>query len=138
MTRNVLLTIASLLSILFFTFHVSDDFVRGMDTSDGYRLLFGILLITIWLYGTLILTGKRSGYIVMLIFGVLGSLVPVLHMSGEGLIGGRVAGDSTGAFFWAWNNIALDVTSVFSIILAVRCLWNPQWGQSRLFNNPNT
>ncbi len=31
MKRNVMLTIASLLSILFFTFHLADDIVRGME-----------------------------------------------------------------------------------------------------------
>ena len=31
MRRNVMLTIASLLSILFMTFHLTDDIVRGME-----------------------------------------------------------------------------------------------------------
>lgn len=124
MTRSVLLTITSLLANLLFMFHVSDDFVRGLDTKDGYSLLFGVIIWVVWAYGALVLAGRRSGYIVMLVFGALASFVPVLHMSGEGLIGGKVAGDSSGAFFWAWTNIALDVTAVFSVILAVRCLWS--------------
>ena len=130
MKRNVLLTITSLLSALLFMFHVADDFVRGLDTGDQYGLLFGVLIWIVWLYGALVLAGRRSGYIIMLVAGLFGTLVPILHMSGEGLIGGKVAADATGAFFWAWTNIALDVTSVFALILAVRCLWNPQWAQS--------
>ena len=31
MKSNVMLTIASLLSILFFTFHLADDIARGME-----------------------------------------------------------------------------------------------------------
>jgi hypothetical protein len=31
MKHSVMLTIASLLSILFFTFHLADDIVRGME-----------------------------------------------------------------------------------------------------------
>ena len=40
MRRNVMLTIASLLSILFMTFHLTDDIVRGMEPgtlSSGAR-----------------------------------------------------------------------------------------------------
>jgi len=51
-------------------------------------------------------------------------------MWGIGLVGGRIAADSSGSFFWVWQNIALCTISTFSLILAVRCLWDPEWGQS--------
>jgi hypothetical protein len=43
MQRSAMLTISSLLSILFMTFHLSDDIVRGFEreasgTSVGYSL----------------------------------------------------------------------------------------------------
>ena len=39
MKHNVMLTIASLLSILFLTFHLTDDIVRGMEKGGGLSLL---------------------------------------------------------------------------------------------------
>ena len=35
MNRNAILTITSLLSILFMTFHISDDVVRGFEPEDS-------------------------------------------------------------------------------------------------------
>lgn len=138
MTPNVLLTIASLLTILFLTFHISDEIARGME-HGGLNMVIPVLIMAAWLYGTLVLAGRRSGYIIMLLVAIFGTGIPILHMSGTvGLVGGKIAVDSSGAFFWAWGNWTLCVISAFSIILAVRCLWNPQWGQSRLFNDPNT
>jgi hypothetical protein len=130
MTRSVMLTITSLLSILFLTFHISDEIARGME-HGGLNMVIPVLIVAGWLYGTLVLAGRRSGYIIMLLFAILGTGVPILHMSGMGLVGGKIAADSSGAFFWVWQNIALCTISAFSLILAVRCLWNPEWGESR-------
>ena len=130
-----MLTIASLLSILLVMFHLSEEVVRGMERG-GFNMLIAALIMLVWLYGTLVLAGRRSGYIIMLLGAIFGTGVPILHMSGVGLVGGKVAADSSGAFFWVWGNMAMCTISAFSIIVAVRALWNPQWGQSRLFNNP--
>ena len=128
MKPNVMLTITSLLSILFLTFHLSDEIARGMERG-GLNMVIPMLVLAVLLYGTLMLTGRRSGYIIMLLIGVFGTGIPILHMTGAGLIGGKIAADSSGAFFWVWGNLALCVISVFSIILAARGLWSPQWGQ---------
>jgi len=135
MKRSVMLTITSLLSILLMTFHLSDDIVRGFEPG-GFKNITGVLMLVIWLYGTLVLAERRSGYIIMLLGAILGSGVPVVHMMGVGLVGGRIA-NSGGVFFWVWTLIALQVTAIFSLILSARGLWSPQWGQSRSFNNPN-
>ena len=76
MKRSVMLTIASLLSILLFTFHLSDDIVRGIEPG-GVKNISGVLMIVVWLYGTTVLAGRRSGYIIMLLGAILGSGVPV-------------------------------------------------------------
>lgn len=128
-----MLTIASLLSILLLTFHLSDEIVRGMERG-GFNMITAVLIMLVWLYGTLVLAGRRSGYIIMLLGAIFGTGVPILHMSGVGLVGGKVAADSGGAFFWVWGNMAMCTISAFSLILAVRGLWDPQWGQSRLFS----
>jgi hypothetical protein len=76
-----MLTIASLLSILLMTFHFSDEIARGMERG-GFNMLVGVLIMLVWLYGTLVLAGRRSGYIIMLLGGIFGTGVPILHMSG--------------------------------------------------------
>ena len=119
MKHKVMLTIASLLSILFFTFHLADDIVRGFEPG-GIKNISGVLILVVWLYGTLVLAERRSGYIIMLLGSILGSGVPVVHMIGSGLVGSKI--DSGGVFFWVWTLLALGVTSIFSLILSVRAL----------------
>jgi hypothetical protein len=135
MKRNVMLTITSLLSILFMTFHLSDDIRRGFEPG-GLRNVSGVLMMVVWLYGTTMLAGRRSGYIIILLGSILGSGVPVIHMLGRGLVGGRIA-NSSGIFFWVWTLITLQVTAIFSLILSVRGLWSLPWRRSRKSANPN-
>lgn len=122
MKDNIALTITSLLSILFMTFHITDDIVRGFEPG-GIKNVTGVLMFVTWLYGTVVLSGRRSGYIIMLLGSILGSGVPVIHMIGVGLVGGRIA-NSGGKFFWVWTLITLQVTAIFSLILSVRGLWS--------------
>lgn len=129
MKQNVMLTIASLISILLMTLHLTDDIIRGFEPG-GIKNLIGVLILVVWLYGTLALAERRSGYIIILLGSLLGSGVPVIHMMGAGLVGGKIA-DSSGVFFWVWTLIALGVTSIFSVILSARGLWSLQWGKSR-------
>ena len=121
MKPNVMLTIASLLSILFMTFHHTDDIVRGM-APGGISNLVVVLIIVVWLYGTLMLADRRLGYVIILLGSLLGSAMPVVHMTGGGLVGGKIA-ESSGAFFFVWTLIAFGVTAIFSIILSIRGLW---------------
>jgi hypothetical protein len=120
-----MLTVTSLLSILLMTFHLSDDIRRGFEPG-GLKNIIGVVMLVVWLYGTLVLAGRRSGYIIILLGSILGSGVPVVHMMGAGLVGGRVA-NSTGVFFWVWTLITLQVTAIFSLILSVLGLRSLQW-----------
>jgi len=117
-----MVTISSLLSILFFAFHWVDEIARGLETG-GVSDLGGVLILVVWLYGTLVLAERRSGYIITLVGGIFGLGVLVLHMQGAGIVGRRIA-NTSGIFFWAWTLIALGVTSTFSAILSVRGLWS--------------
>lgn len=129
MKHNFELTITSLLSILFMTFHLSEDIIRGFEPG-GLRNVFGVLMTVVWLYGTLVLSGRRSGYIIMLLGAILGTAVPIIHMTGAGLVGGRIA-NSSRIFFWVWTLIAVQVTSIFSLVLSVRGLWSLPWRRTR-------
>jgi hypothetical protein len=120
MNRNVMLTIASLLSILFMTFHMTDDIVRGMEPGTLFDLIV-VPILAVWLYGTLVLAERRSGYVIILLGSLLALVVPVIHMKGAG-VGGAIA-NSSGAFFFIWTLLALSVSALFSVILSVRGLW---------------
>jgi len=128
MKHNAMLTVASLLSIAFMTFHLTDDIVRGMEPGTLPNL-GGVLIFVVWLYGTLVLAERRSGYVIILLGSLLGTGVPVIHMMGKG-VGGKIA-QSSGGFFFVWTLLALGVTALFSVILSVRALWSLQWGRSR-------
>jgi hypothetical protein len=120
MKQNVLLIITSLLSILFMTVHLTEDIVRGME-KGGTSNLLTLPILTVWLYGTLVLTERRFGYFINLVLSLLGLSVPVVHMMGAG-VGGDIA-RSSGGFFFVWTLIALGVTSLFSFILSANGLW---------------
>jgi hypothetical protein len=130
MKHDLMLTIASLLSILFFTFHLADDIVRGFEPG-GVSNLTALPIFVFWMYGTLVLAGRRSGYVIVLVASLLALAVPVLHMTGTGVgVGGGIA-QSSGAFFFIWTLIALGVTALFSVILSARGLWGLRRGQPR-------
>jgi hypothetical protein len=129
---KVLLTIASLLSILFITFHLSDEIAHGME-HGGLNMLIPMLVLAFFVYGAVVLGGRRAGYIIMLLEAVLGTGIPIIHLTGAGLIGKKIAADPSGVFFWVWGNWVLCVISIFALALAVRCLWNRQWADTRLF-----
>ena len=124
MKNNALLVVTSLLSILLLTLHITDDIVRGISKAESSNTALVVLVVL--LYGTLVLAGRRSGYVIMLVGSLIAAGMPVIHTMGAGSVKAR----THGAFF-VWTLMALGVTGVFSLILSVRGLWNPQWGESR-------
>jgi hypothetical protein len=127
MKHNVTLTIASLISILFTSFHHADDVVRGM-APGGFSNLVPVLFLLVWLYATLVLAGRRSGYVIILVVSLLASGLPVIHMRGAGLGFGTTRSEG---FFFVWTLIVLGVTALFSLILSARGLWGLRRGQPR-------
>jgi hypothetical protein len=131
MKPNVLLTISSLLSLLFLTFHLAGDIVYGFEPGGLSNLVGAVLISIVWLYGTLMLSGRRSGYIIMLLGGLLSMFVPYVHMKGKGVgIASRMA-NTSGHFFFVWTLIAIGVLGLFSAILSARGLWNMPWRRRR-------
>jgi hypothetical protein len=102
MKQNVTLTIASLLSILLLTLHITDDIVRGISKAEPSNIALAVLVVL--LYGTLVLAERRSGYVIMLLVGLLAAIMPVIHMRGAHY--GEIA-KSTGGFFFVWTLWAL-------------------------------
>lgn len=130
MKQNDMLTTASLLSILFFTLHLADDIVRGFEPGRLSNLI-AVPIFVLWLYGTLVLAGRRSGYIITLLGGLFALVVPLAHMRGKGVGVTSSLANSSGHFLFVWVLIAIGVTGLFSVILSVRGLWSLPWHRSR-------
>jgi hypothetical protein len=121
MKRPTLLTVTSLMSIVLLSLHLTQDALRekpGTWPAQEGNLIASLILL-VYLCGTLLLQGKRSGYIITLIGGLFAAAMPVLHLTRPrfGLI------QRPGDFLFMWSLIALGTLGAFSMILAIRGLW---------------
>ena len=130
MKQIATLTIASLLTILFMTFHLTGDILFRMAPAGLVNLL-AVFIFVVQLYGTLVLGGRRAGYIIIFLGSALALVVPVVHMKGtRGVIGGDI-GTSSQAFLFVWTILALGITATFSVILSGSALLSLPWRRSR-------
>jgi hypothetical protein len=120
MSHNRLLVITSLLSIVLISLHFTDDIVRGLD-APGPQNLGAIAILLVWVIGTVLLSRRLAGHIIMLLGGVFAAGMPVLHFRGTHF--SEIVA-SPGGFFFFWVLLALGVTGTFSILLSILCIWN--------------
>src|SRR3954465_13509202 len=117
MKQGTMLIVASLLSILLLTLHVTDDIVRGISKAEPANTALAVLAVLV--YGTLVLGERRSGHIIMLLIGVLAIAMPVMHMRGAHY---PEIAKSPGGYFFVWTLWALGGLGGFTLILAARGL----------------
>jgi hypothetical protein len=126
MKRHLLLVSASTFSILLCTFHLTDDIVHGWEPGT-LRNLYALPIFVVWLYGTLLLSDRASGYVIMLLGSLASLAIPMVHMSGRGVgLASRVA-NTSGHHFFVWTLIMLGVSGLFSLVLAAQGLWSREW-----------
>jgi hypothetical protein len=126
MKQNAILVVTSLLSILLLTLHITDDIVRGISKAESSNT--ALLVLVAFLYGTLVLAERRSGYAIMLLVGLFAAAMPVIHMRGAHY--GEIA-RSAGGFFFVWALWALGGVGGVTFILSARGLWGLRRGQPR-------
>ena len=126
MKPTVMLTIASLLSILLLTLHVTDDIVRGISKAQPSNI--ALVTLVVFLYGTLVLAERRSGHVIMLLVGLFAAGMPVIHMRGAHY--GEIA-KSAGGFFFVWTLWALGGLGGLTLVLSARGLWSLPWRRPR-------
>ena len=114
MNSKVVLPAASLLSLLGTVAHMTSDV---LDQPVGHvKWPIPVIVFVVWLYGTLMVSERVSGYIIMLLGGLIAAAMIVLHSPGY------VVGKSEG-FFFVWTLFMLGMTGWFTAILAARALW---------------
>src|SRR5579871_3466761 len=113
MKRDIVLTTTSLLSIVLLSLHLTDDIVYGADKAAVLNVI-AVAILVVWLYGTLALAQRRSGYAIMFLGSVAGMVVFTVHVSRAGGLSAGTLAASSGAFFFVWTLLSLAVTSVFS------------------------
>jgi len=119
MKPNVVLISASLLSLILLTLHITDDIVRGISNAEPANT--ALLVLVFFLYGTLVLSDRRSGHVIMLLVGLFAAAMPVLHM--RGVHYAEIA-RSAGGFFFVWTLWALGGLGGLTVILSAQGLWN--------------
>jgi hypothetical protein len=126
MKENTILVVTSLLTILLSTLHITDDIVRGISPAEPANI--ALVVLVIFLYGTLLLSRRRSGYVIMLLVGVFAAAMPVLHM--RGVRYGEIA-RSAGGFFFVWSLWAMGGLGGLTAVLSARGLWSLRAGQPK-------
>ena len=94
------------------------------------NVMFTIAAIVMILFAILLLTERKSGYMISLIVSLLNSLIPLGHLTG--MAGEAPPGEiltSSGPFF-VWVVIALALTVFPSVILSAYLLFRPSTEKS--------
>jgi len=120
MQPRVMLTVSSLLSVVLFSLHWADEMARGLAPGT-LAAAGGMVILLVWLSATLVFADRRWGLVLVLLGALLASAVPLLHMSGRGLVLGRYA-NGEAMFFWVWVNIGMGASGMLSAVLALRLL----------------
>jgi hypothetical protein len=114
MKHNVMLIVASLLTLLLTIVHLTQDAMYQAQGAVKYPI--PVVIFAVWLYGTLMLSDRIWGYIIMLFGGLIGVAMIIVHSPGG------VVGNSHG-FFFVWTLFALSTTGWFTLILSARAIW---------------
>lgn len=109
-----MLAVASLLSLLLTIIHLTHDVMRQAEGAVLFPI--PVVIFAVWLYATLILSDRVSGYIIMLLGGVIGAGMIIIH-SKAGVV------SKSGGFFFVWTLFALSTTGVAHGILSARGIW---------------
>jgi hypothetical protein len=127
--QSTLLTVTSLLTILFLSIHLTSDFLHDAGELSLQLVLIAALILTVLLWGTLVLAERRTGHVIMLLGSLFALGMPVIHLKRATGVADALARPD--ASFFVWILLALGVTGLFAAVLSVRGLLNLQRGRPR-------
>src|ERR1700686_4709105 len=114
MKHNVMLIVASLLTLLLTIIHLTQDVM--LQAEGAVKFPIPVVVFAVWLYGTLMLSDRIWEYIIMLFGGLVGAAMIILH-SRAGVI------SNSRGFFFVWTLFVLSTTGWFTLILSARAIW---------------
>jgi hypothetical protein len=114
MKHNVMLIVASLLSLLLTIIHLTQDVM--LQPVGAVKFPIPVVIFAVWLYGTLMLSDRVWGYIIMFFGGLIGAAMIIAHSKG-------LIVSNSGGFFFVWTLFALSTTGWFTAILSARGIW---------------
>ena len=114
MKHKTMLIVASLLTLLLTIIHLTQDIMYMPDRTN--MIPIPIVVFAVWLYGTLMLSDRIWGYIIMLFGGLIGVAMIIVH-SREFVV------SPSHGFFFVWTLFALSTTGWFTMILSAREIW---------------
>lgn len=115
------LTIASLLSIVLLPFHIAGDIDLGLDRGGPGVFFIAVPALLVVTCGTVMLSERRSGHVIMFLGGLLALGMPIIHRN-NGFT--PPIARSPGGVFFIWTLVALGVAGGLTMILSARGLWN--------------
>jgi hypothetical protein len=115
MKHNIALIVASLLTLLLTIIHLTQDVVLKAEGAVKYPI--PVVIFAVWLYGTLMLSDRVWGYIIMLLGGLIGAAMIIVHAKGGGVVG------NSEGFFFVWTLFAVSTTGWFTVILSASGIW---------------
>ena len=113
MKRNLVLIVASLLSLVLMICHLTQDTIRQPEGSMTYPI--PVAVFALWLYATLVASDRIWGHVMMLLSGLFSVAMIVMHARG-------IVVSQSGGFFFVWTLFALSATGSLTILLAARDL----------------
>ena len=114
MNNKTTLQMASLVSLFLLVCHMTSDVI---DQPVGHvKYPIPVIVFVVLLYATLMLAESVLGLIIMMLGGLIGAGMIVLHSPG------LVVRNSEGYLF-VWTLFTLATTGWFTAILAARALW---------------
>jgi len=115
------LTIASLLSVVLLPFHFGGDVALGLDQGGSVIVFVGVPVLLLVACGTLLLSERISGHVIMFLGGLAALGMPLIHRN-NGFT--AAVAKAPGGLFFMWTLMALGVTGGLGIILSARGLFN--------------
>ena len=115
------LTIVSLLSIILLPLHIGGDIVLGLDKGGSGVVFVAVPILFLAACGTLLLSERRSGHVIMFLTGLVALAMPIIHRN-NGFTATVAKGP--GGLFFIWTLMALGVTGGLAMILSVRGFWS--------------
>jgi hypothetical protein len=119
--KTTTLTVASLTSIILLPVHIAGDIALGFDRGGPGLFFIVVPVLLVVACGTLLLSERRSGYVIMLLGGLATLAMPMIHRN-NGFT--PVVAQADGGMFFIWTLVTLGVTGGLTVILSAIGLWS--------------